>query len=146
MSGPLGTADVQIWAERVMPQAADVMPLYTYGQADGWLDGAAGVVTRPVGKGRITYVGAWLDEAAMAKLLVWAAGTANIAPAWKGIPEGVEVNARTGGKATVYTMINWSAGPAEVALPRPMRDLLKDAAVSTVSLPRFGVAVLKDTP
>lgn len=145
MNGPLGTAQAQIWAERITPQAADVEPLYNYGKADGWLDNSPGVVTRKVGKGRITYVGAWLDDAALGKLLAWACRQSDVMPHWNAIPEGVEVNARKGKGGMVYTLVNWSEKTAKIALPRPMQDMLHDGAVRDYSLPRFGVAVLRDS-
>jgi beta-galactosidase len=36
-----------------------------YGESNGWLDGQPAAMTRKVGKGRITYIGAWMDEKAM---------------------------------------------------------------------------------
>src|SRR5215468_2241407 len=36
--------------------------LLRYGRSNGWLDGQPAVVSRPFGRGRITYIGAVLDE------------------------------------------------------------------------------------
>src|SRR3546814_5580968 len=57
-----------IWAEAIEPVARDVRTLATYKDAGGWLDGKPAIVTRKVGRGSITYVGAWLEPDAMAKL------------------------------------------------------------------------------
>jgi hypothetical protein len=34
----------------------------TYGKSNGWLDGKPSAIIRKAGKGRITYIGAWLDR------------------------------------------------------------------------------------
>lgn len=142
LAGPLGAGTTAIWTERVVPTASDVETLFRYGAADGWLDGAAGVVTSRVGKGRITYVGAWLDDTAMTRLIAWAAGQAGVAPSWSGIPDGVEVDRRHGPAGEVAVAINWGRQPRTMVLPRPMRDLLTGRAVRQVALDHYGVAVL----
>ncbi len=141
LDGPLGKATVSVWAERLTPEASDLDVLYRYGKSDGWLDGAPAVVSRAVGKGRITYVGAWLDEAALSATIAWAAGKAGVVPPFA-VPEGVEVNVRRGKTGTNYVAINWSEQPRTLALPGPMRDLLGGGTTQSITLDRFGVAVL----
>ncbi len=141
LDGPLGRASVAIWAERLTPAAPDIEVLYRYGVSDGWLDGAPAVVSRGVDKGRITYVGAWLDQPALDATIAWAATKARVAPPLT-VPPGVEVNIRRGASGTSLIAINWGAEPRTLALPGPMRDLLGGATVRDVTLDRFGVAVL----
>ena len=45
--------------------------LMRYGKSNGWLDGQPAAITRKVGKGRITYIGAWLDPKTMAQAAKW---------------------------------------------------------------------------
>ena len=146
LAGPLGTATARIWAERVVPDGPAFETLYRYGAADGWLDGAAAVVSRRIGKGRITYVGAWLDEPALNRLIAWAAEQAGARPNWPRLPDGVEVDRRRGPGGDVLVTINWAKQPRTVSLPRPMHDLIGDRIVRSVTLDHFGVAVLRDDP
>lgn len=149
LDGPLGKGTTAIWAEQIVPatpgpSSPGMETLYRYGPADGWLDGAAAVVSRPVGKGRITYVGAWLDEQALNRLLSWAAAKAGVAPSWPGIPDGVELNRRHGPAGDVAVAINWGKQARTMSLPRPMRDLLTGTTVRSVALDHYGVAVLAE--
>ena len=142
LSGKLGAATATVWAERVVPFAADAEALLVYGKSDGWLDGQPAVVTRRVGQGRITYVGTWLDDAALRRIAGWAAKQSKLSPLLPGIPDGVEVVARHGAGGTTYVALNWNDEPETIALPVPMRDLLGTGDVSRVTLDKFGVAVL----
>lgn len=145
VSGAAGEGTASIWAERLSPTAGDVETLLAYGEADGWLDGRPAVVTRAVGGGRITYVGAWLDEGSLGRVIAWAAKAARVAPHWPGIPQGVEIAARRNAAGTSYVAINWGERPATVALPRPMTDRLTGATVREAKLARFGVAVVGES-
>lgn len=64
--GVAGTA--RAWAETIAIDQPDVEVLARYASG-GWLAGRAAIVTRAVGRGRITYVGALLDLAAQAAIL-----------------------------------------------------------------------------
>src|SRR3546814_9934284 len=48
--------------------------------AGGWLDGKPAIVTRKVGRGSITYVGAWLEPDAMAQLAASLLADAKVRP------------------------------------------------------------------
>lgn len=139
-SGDLGAATASIWAEVLAPQAADVSVIERYGKADGWLDGKPAVVARKVGKGTITYVGAWFDAATLDRLAAGALGDAHIAPILTGTPDGVEVDERSGNGRHTLVLINHNDAPAAIALPtgaRPMVGDYKDGR-----LPAHGVAVV----
>ncbi len=54
-----------LWAELLSAKDGDAEVLMRYGKSNGWLDGQPAAITRKVGKGRITYIGAWLDPKTM---------------------------------------------------------------------------------
>ena len=99
-------------------------------------------MSRRVGKGRISYVGALLDDAGMARLATWAATDAGATPLWPGVPNGVEVMARTGPRGRSFILVNWNDTPRTIRLPAPMKDLLAGGTATAVTLNRYDVAVL----
>jgi beta-galactosidase len=113
-----------------------------YGKSNGWLDGQAAAITREVGKGRITYIGAWLDEATMARATEWMLKDSGVQPVELQVPEGVEFSIRNNAERTVWIFVNLSSGPQTIALPAEMTDVLAGSKTRSVSLDRFGVAVL----
>ena len=88
-----------------------------YGASNGWLDGQPAVITRKVGKGSITYVGAWLDDALMSKLTASWIQMSQIQPILPNVPEGVEVCRRSGSGKSVVIVINHSPSSQSIALP-----------------------------
>ena len=142
LTGMLGPATANIWAERIAADVPGLETLLAYAPRDGFLDGQAGVVTRRVGKGRVTYVGAWLDATSMARVVAWAARQAGTKPVLAGVSAGVEVAARQGPAGRVTVAINWNETPRTVTLPAPARDAIDGKVKRTVSLPSHGVAVL----
>lgn len=137
-----GGATAKTWAERIAIDAADVTAPLRYADPGGWLDTMPGVVTRPVGKGRVTYIGAWLDPPALAAVIAQAAGDAGVAPLLPNLPDGVEATAREGPGGRTLVLINWATAPRQVALPVPMQDRLGSGRVTSLTLAPFGVAVL----
>jgi beta-galactosidase len=111
---------------------------------NGWLDGQPAVLTRQVGKGRITYVGAWLDSALLDDLTTGLLEEAGVKPILPGVPEGVEVCRRSGDRKTVLILINHDSSQQHISLSSPIRDLIGDqeSAVSALDMPPYGVAVL----
>ena len=143
LSGDLGSATVKIWAERIAIDAPDVATLMRYPVSDDWLNGSPGIVTRKVGRGRITYIGAWLDDAAMKHVIAWCAAQAGSAPLLTDTPEDVEVSARQSGKNRIYVVINWSRQAKSLALPIGLTNLLQGSAVGSIlTLSPYGVAVM----
>jgi beta-galactosidase len=139
-AGALGDATASIWAETLAPEASDVEVLERYGKADGWLDGKAAAVTRRVGKGRITYVGAWLDPATMSRFAGRLLTDAGIKPIIPGIPETVEVAERSGAGRRALIVINHGAETQPLALPSGARLVVGD--MKDGRLPPHGVAVV----
>lgn len=142
LTGPLGGATATIWAERLVADVPGLETLLSYAPRDGFLDGRPGVVTRRVGKGRITYVGAWLDRASMRRVVAWAASQAGAAPLLPAVPDGVEIAERLGPAGRVIVAINWNAEPRSVALRRPALDSIDGKVKTRVDLAPRGVAVL----
>jgi len=142
VNGPWGEGEASIWAERMAPSGKDVEVLLRYGRSNGWLDGQPAVVSRPVGRGRITYIGAVLDEKLVDAAARWMTNSTRITSPFGLVPDGIEVSRRVGSGSEVFILIN--LGPAQtINLPREMNSLLDHQAVSKVSLSRYGVAVLQ---
>jgi len=150
LEGTLGVGTAKIWAEQLDitatgKDAADVHVLESYGRSNGWLDGQPAIVTRKVGKGTITYVGAWLTPALMKRFTDYELAQAGVHPLLAGVPPGVEVCVRSNAHKYILILINHDTMVHRVALHRPMYNLLADKAsvVTSVLLPKYGVAVLE---
>jgi beta-galactosidase len=113
-----------------------------YGKSNGWLDGQPAAITRQVGKGRVTYIGAWLDPKTMQQAAKWMTGTSGVKTPLPSVPEGVEVSLRQGEHGDVFVIINFSKTAQTIPLSRPMKDVLEGGEKTSVSLPVYGVAVL----
>jgi beta-galactosidase len=142
VEGKFGAGNGKLWAELLSAKAADVEVLERYGKSNGWLDGQPAAITRAVGKGRITYIGAWLDDAGMKAAATWMTDVSGVKPAFGAVPYGVEVSARYGGRGTVYILENLSQTEQTVTLPSAMTDVLEGGTKQSVTLPVYGVAVL----
>lgn len=142
LTGVTGSAKATIWAERLAIDTPETTATLRYSGGDGWLDGQAAAVTRRVGRGRVTYLGAWLDAPSLARFIAAAAADAGAKAVMANMPDGVEVTARKGPRGQVDVVINWWPERRTIKLPQPMRDLLTDKTVNEVTLDRFGVATL----
>ena len=131
------------WAERLETNAPDVEVLARFGKSNGWLDGQPAVVTRKVGRGRITYVGVNLDAEAMKPAAAWMAKVSGVEAVLPSLPEGVDVAIRSGAGKRVLILTNYADGPREVRPPAGSTDVLSGGRAASVSLPRFGVAVFE---
>ncbi len=143
VSGSNASGVAKIWAEMLQTTQPDTEVLWTFGKSNGWLDGKPAVITRKVGKGRITYVGGQFDDNVMRSLASWIVTSSDVAPIVKDVPQGVEVCRRVGvnGKL-VLILINHTTDSKTVTLPQSMRELLRDQQQSTVNLAPSDVAVL----
>jgi beta-galactosidase len=138
----VGGGKATIWAEQLSPLAPDVETLMTYGKANGWLDGKPAVLSRRVGKGRITYVGALVDDGVMRGLMDRALSDAGVQRAFA-VPQDVELMTREGSGRSIVILINHSRESRTVALPEAMADVLNGGMVRSVPLGPAGVAVLR---
>lgn len=144
LSGEWGSGGARIWAEQLKPSAADTEILLTYGASNGWLDGQPAAVSRKAGKGRITYVGAWLDDDLMRSAAQWMLRSSGVAPAFGPVPGGVEVCRRAGAGRQVYILVNHTREPQHIALPQRMKPLLGGGpSTDTLDLAPRGVEVLQ---
>jgi beta-galactosidase len=144
VSGSLGSGKARIWAEQLAAQAPDVEVPLTYGPSNGWLDQQPAMLTRAMGKGRITYLGAWLDDDLMRKVASWMIGLGGLKPAFGQVPDSVEASRRVGDGKEVFILVNHGRRPQPVALPRPMRLVLQEGqATDQVRLAPYGVGVLE---
>lgn len=142
VTGKMGDNTSKLWAELLTVDSPDAQVVETYGKSNGWLDGKPAIITRKVGKGSITYVGAWMDDDGMAKLAKWLTDKSGVKPALGPVPDGVEVDPRYGKDHDVFILVNLSHGSQTVSLPKSMQDVLLGSSVQSVTLPRYGVAVL----
>ena len=142
VSGKWGAGNVSVWAEQMKAPSPEGEALLRYGKSNGWLDGQPCVVTHAYGKGRITYVGGVLDAGLMGAAAEWMVKQSGVAPVFGPVPDGIEVNRRVGPDSTVFVLINFKTEAQSVNLPRPMKSVLDGRAVTDVTLPQFGVAIL----
>jgi len=143
VSGNWGDGTTQMWAELLSAKSPETQVLMKYGVSNGWLDGQAAAITRKVGKGSITYIGAWLDPKSMHSAAQWMLKDAGVTPAFgPELPEGVEVSIRYAGDRKVVIVVNCSKSAQNITLPAAMTDVLNGGQKSAVSLDVYGVAVL----
>jgi beta-galactosidase len=145
VSGTWGSGEVSVWAEQLKASVPDAEVLLRFGKSNGWLDDQPAVITRPYGKGRITYVGGVLDAKVMDSAAEWMIQKSGVTAALGPVPDGIEVSRRVGGGKQVFLLINFKAENQKVTLPRAMKSLLDGKDVSNVDLAQYGVAVLLDS-
>jgi beta-galactosidase len=142
LSGDWGSGTGKIWAEQLGVRDPQAQVLMRYGKSNGWLDGQPAAITRKVGNGSITYIGAWFDDTTMAAAAKWMVQTSGIHTLPIDLPSGVDLYIRSNGQKTVWILINFAADPTAVTLPQPMTDVLAGGSTSSVKLDQYGVAVL----
>ncbi len=136
-------AGAHIWAETLDLDAPDAQAMLRWAPSNGWLDGQPAVVTRAVGKGRITYVGGWFDAPLLGKLAAGWLDQAGVAPRLAGLPEDVELGERSGGGRRIWVLVNHARQPRTVTLPAGWQDVLaRTPANGPITLPPYGVALL----
>lgn len=143
LSGDWGNGEDTLWAEQLSTTSPETKVLMRYGKSNGWLDDQPAAVTRKLGKGSITYIGASLDPAAMKRAAAWMLSDAGLEPVLPNIPEGVDVGIRSGNNKRVLVLTNYNPQPVTIALPSTMHDVLAGSTTSSVTLPQYGVAVLQ---
>jgi len=142
ISGVWGDAKGELFAEQLTPRAKDVAIMMRYHAPYRWIDGQAAAVSRRIGSGSISYIGAWLDEAAMKRATQWMLRESGARPDIFAAPAGVEVYRRVAPGREVFIVDNDTQTEQTVSLPTPMEDVLTGRTLSTVSLPVYGVVVL----
>jgi beta-galactosidase len=142
VEGKFGAGSSKLWAELLSAKAPDVETLERYGKSNGWLDGQPAAITRKVGKGRITYIGAWLDDDGMKAAAKWMTDVSGVKPVLNSVPPGVEVYPRYAKNRMVYILVNFAKAEQNIPLPGQMEDVLNGGSAKSISLPVYGVAVL----
>jgi beta-galactosidase len=143
VKGKFGSGESKLWAELLSVKDSGTEVLETYGKSNGWLDGQPAAITRKLSNGRITYIGAWLDDATMQSAAKWMAEVSGVKPVLPSVPDGVDVYPRYGGRGTVFILVNFSKTDQTVPLPIAMTDVLAGGTKQSVNLPVYGVAVLQ---
>jgi beta-galactosidase len=143
LEGDWGTGKDTIWAEQIGVKSPETKILMRYGKSNGWLDGQPAAVTRKVGKGSITYIGAGLDEATMKNAAKWMMSESGLTPVFPDAPPDVDVSIRSGAGKRILILTNYATQPRTITLPAEMTDILTNAKLKTVTLPQYGVAVLQ---
>jgi beta-galactosidase len=143
VSGFWGGSQSQQWAELLSVTGPDVSVLMKYGKSNGWLDGQPAAINRKAGKGQITYIGAWLDAAAMRAAASWMLQSSNITPPLGAtLPDDVEISLRYGpNNKVVVIVVNCSQTQQNVKLLSPMTDVLNGGQKVVVPLEPYGVGV-----
>ncbi|HEX8834489.1 MAG TPA: beta-galactosidase [Abditibacteriaceae bacterium] len=143
VSGEAGQGEATIWAEWLRPEAEDCEVLLRYG-AHPWLDGQPALVTRRHGKGRISYLGVWPDNALLDSLLSWLQRVSPL-PEPMPMPEGIILHRRrnSSNNGEVRIVLNTTSQGQAVALPGVWRNVLTETtAADSLNLAPRGVAVL----
>jgi beta-galactosidase len=135
ISGEWGSGETTIWAEQMGKQSPETQVLMKYGKSNGWLDDQPAVLTRSYGKGRITYIGALLDDKLMAAAAQWMVKDGGVTPVFGPVPSDVEVSRRIGAGKQVFVLINFAREARAVTLPRAMKLLLSGKEGTRVELP-----------
>jgi beta-galactosidase len=143
VSGEWGSGQASIWAEQLSPRNPDTQILMRFGKSNGWLDEQPAAITRNYGKGRITYVGAILDEKLMKAAAEWMVKECGAAPAFISVPDSVEVSVRSGAGKRVFVLINFAQETQKINLGKRMKLLLSDGQGESVELAPYGVEVLQ---
>jgi beta-galactosidase len=144
IEGAIGAGTASLWAEHLSMNTGDMQILLRYGKSNGWLDGQPAMIARPVGKGRIAYLGAVLDPDLMRSVVSHAVSDARVESEFVAVPPDIEVCRRVGATHTVFVLINHGTAQAHIALPAMMRDALNNASgTATLDLEPQGVAALE---
>ncbi len=144
LSGQWGEGQASVWGEQMKSFSPDTEVLLKYGKSNGWLDDQPAVITHSYGKGRITYIGAVLDDKLMAAAAQWMVQQSGVSAEFGPVPDGVEVSRRTGDGHDVFVVINFAEEARTISLPRPMKLLLSGTEGQSFVLQQYGVEILED--
>jgi beta-galactosidase len=143
IDGAWGKGQSELWAEEIKLVAPHVDVLMRFEKSNGWLDGQPAAVTRKVGRGRITYIGAWLDARTMKSAVSWIMNVSHVTPQFPPVPDGVEVYVRSANNKTIYIVINFAVAPKMLRLPEVMYDVLNKVSVRSTMLAHYGIRVFE---
>jgi beta-galactosidase len=146
ISGDWGAGPTKVWAELLSTSAPDTQVLMRYGKSNGWLDNQPAAITRQIGKGRITYIGAALEGDQLTNAITWALKDASVTPEFGALPPGIDLYIRKDRTHEVWIVINFAKAdtPAQtITLPEGFTNVLTNTPASTITLNRFDVTILQ---
>ncbi len=147
VSGTWGAGPTKVWAELLSTSKPDTKVLMRYGKTPlGWLDDQPAAITRQVGKGRITYIGADLEGSTLDAAAKWMVSDAGVHPEFGTLPPGVDLYIRKDATHEVWILINFEQAPQTVALPTAFTNVLAGdphATTRSVTLNRYDVVILE---
>lgn len=151
ISGTWGSSTTNTWAELLSTSSPDTQVLMRYGKTPlGWLDDQPAAITRKVGKGRITYIGANLaadpESPTLAAAAKWMLTDADVHPEFGPLPPGIDLYIRKDAHHEVWILINFGdakAASQTVTLPTAFTNVLTANPTHSVTLNRFDVVILQ---
>ena len=143
ITGSWGSGTDTIWAEQISVTSPETKVLMRYSKSNGWLDGQPAAVTRKVGKGSITYLGAALDKSTMHSAAEWMMQEADLTPVMPELNAEVDLSIRSGAGKRILIFTNYGAAPVTIPLPAPMTDILRGGSVVSITLAPYDVAVMQ---
>jgi len=144
ISGTWGSGPTKTWAELLSTSNPDTKVLMRYGKTPlGWLDDQPAAITRKVGNGSITYIGAELEGDTLANAAKWMVADANLHPPFGILPPGVDLYIRSDAHHEVWILINFGDTSQTITLPSAFEDVLANNTTHSVTLNRFDVVVLQ---
>jgi beta-galactosidase len=143
ISGIWGTGPTKLWAELLSTSSPDTKVLMRYGKSNGWLDNQPAAITRKVGKGSITYIGADLEGTTLTNAAKWMLADANVHPEFGTLPPGIDLYIRKDATHEVWIFINFGAAPQTIPLPTTFTNVLTDTPTHTTTLHHLEVTILQ---
>ncbi len=144
ISGAWGSGPTKVWAELLSTSNPDTKVLMRYGKTPlGWLDNQPAAITRKIGKGSITYIGADLEGSTLANAAKWMMADANIHPEFGTLPPGVDLYIRSNAHHEVWILINFGEQPETVTLPSTFENVLAGGTNHSVTLKSEDVVILQ---
>lgn len=141
--GPLAGPDAEchIWADILDPGQADVLATYTVGAYSG----KAAITSHSFGKGRAIYLGAHLESADLARVLLTLTAAAGVKGPLQA-PPGVEITRRRSTQGLITFVLNHTSNPQSVPIAGNSNDLLTGSKHSgAIRLDPYGVCVLQSS-
>jgi beta-galactosidase len=137
LAGP--DAECHIWADILDPGKAEVLATYT----GPHYSGKAAITSNSFGKGKAIYIGAHLEPADLARVLltfIAASGVKSVVQA----PRGVEVTTRRSARGTLTFLLNHTSTPQSAEVSGQCKDIITGTVYSkAIPLDSYGVRVLQ---
>jgi beta-galactosidase len=150
ISGAWGNGPTKVWAELLSTSNPETKVLMRYGKTPlGWLDDQPAAITRKVGSGSITYIGADLEGDTLTNAAKWMIADAGVHPEFGTLPPGVDLYIRKDATHEVWILINFGnpgnaeTQPETVTLPSAFENVLAGGTAHSVTLKRFDVVILQ---